>query len=411
MNYVFKMAVKNVLRNRRRTILTFSSVTFGIFLMVICRGIMQGINADSTRNLINYQTSHMKVFAKGYFKDMADLPLDKIIKNPVELESKLMSSNYIKSTTDRVQFPVTLNNGINDLSCMGVGIDVKKDAMVFDTYKAVVDGQYLEENDSGIIMGCNLAKDFKTKTGDWLVITGWTIDGAMNALDFKVKGIFKTGNPYLDNNAVFMSLQSADDFLGLKGSATEIDIKLKDGEQLAKAKKSIYTLVNASQDGYEVFTWKKLAEDIIQFITLKTMGGDIMGLFILIIASVGIINTMLMSVFERVKEIGMMMAMGMKADKIRKMFLMEGFVIGLFGSTTGSIMGYLLVLALHKGIDFSSFGDLMAQSFAVSPVIYPAISPGTVAGYFIFGIVICTIASLYPSYKASKFEPVEALRK
>ncbi len=411
MNYIFKLSVRNVLKNKRRTILTFISVTLGLFLMIFSKALMEGVAEESTRNLINYETSHMKLFARGYFKDIESLPTNKLIENPLALEKKIMENKHVAGTTHRAQFAISMSDSINELPCIGLGIDIKKEADVFTTGEIAIDGKHLVENDDGVIIGKRLADDFSVKTGDWITITAWTTEDSINALDFEIKGIFKSNSPMLDGNVVIMPLKTADELIVLNGGVTEIDIKLKNGKKIEKAKQSLLSTINASGEIYEIIPWQKLAEDILQFITVKKYGGDMMGLIILIIAGVGIINTILMSVFERIKEIGMMMAMGMKPKEIRKLFMMEGFVIGLFGSIAGCVIGVLLTLAFSGGMDFSYAGDMMGEAFGVESIIYPSLTAGMVLAYFLLGIVLCTLASIYPSIKASKFEPVEALRK
>lgn len=415
MYYLLKMAVRNIFRNWRRTTITFSSIAVGLLAMVVVEAMLQGIIVNAKRNIIDYQTSHLKVFAGGYFSDIENIPLDKTIADPQRVLSELRGNQFLKAATSRVQFSASISNGIDQLPCMGVGIDPENENSVFCTAPSIVEGNYLENGDDGILLGTGLARDFNIKTGDWITLSAWTAGGSINAFDFQVKGLIKTHNPLINSSVVFMPLKTAQDFVGLGKSVTEIDIKLKNLNDLKKAGNELSALAEIKNNNYEVITWEKLAQEVLQVIMVESAADRVFALIIFMIAAIGITNTMLMSVYERSKEIGMLMAMGMRTREIKKMFIIEGAALGSMGSFVGCFSGFIISFIISKnGIDLSGFGKSMEdayQAFVIEPVLYTNISLSQVMVIFLFGIIICALASLYPASRATKFEPVEALRK
>jgi ABC-type lipoprotein release transport system permease subunit len=260
-----------------------------------------------------------------------------------------------------------------------------------------------------MLIGADLAKDFGVGVGDTLTVLTRTKYSTYQALDLRIKGILLSNNYAIDMNAIVIPLGLAQRALDLGSGVTEVDVRLKDERKINEFKQR-YT---GKFPGTEVWTWKEVAEDVLAHSQSHAAGKYIIFIAVTLIALVGITNTVMIAVFERTREIGMMAAMGMKRRAIVTLFVLEGAMIGFLGSFIGCLVGISLVVVwtTRYGFDlsfaFKSFGNV---GFRAGKFL-GAWNPEIFLGAFIFGIVVSALASIYPALVASKLEPTEALRK
>ncbi len=407
---MIKLAYRNVMRNRRRSIITFIAIACGLGAMVIGQGVLIGIGEQSERNLMDNETAHIKVFAPGYLDNKESEPLDYSIEDPDRIVSELRKLPLVEGASERVAFPIMLNDGVNDLPCLAVGIDPESDANVFKISGAITDGNYLSGGDDGMLIGSGLAKIFEVGVGDYLTIITRTLYDAIEARDLRIEGIVDTGNPNIDRNTVYVPIGLARDSLEMDRKATEIAIRIKNLRHISQAEKGIKGVLSENGIKADVSTWDKLAEDFLKLHRMKKSGQGIIMAIIVVITAVGIANTMLMASFERTREIGALMALGMKPRRVLLLFLLEGAIIGGIGSLVGCLIGGAVTYYWEVyGIDLSSYGD-MDLGYPVKGVFYAALTFSSLVYTFIFGVFVSIIASLYPARRASRLEPTEALR-
>ncbi len=407
---LIKLAFRNIFRNFRRTFFTFIAIAVGLALMLLADSMLQGIDSQSFAKIINYETGHVKIFSLGYQKEKDDLPLDKLIAAPSGIISTLRSDAAVAGVTSRVNFRIMLSDRIDEIPAIGIAINPADDASVFELKQAVAQGQFLVGSEEAMLIGSKLAKDFNVGVGDYLTVLARTKYDTYQALDLRIKGILQTDDPQIDWYSVVIPLDVGQSSLDLKQGVTEIDIKLKNINDADVFKNKISKEI----PGMEIATWKDLSEDVLAISKAKYTGTFTLFFAIVLISLIGISNTILMAAFERVKEIGMMGAMGMKRGDIVKLFVLEGTMIGLFGSIFGCLLGALLVggWMVPYGIDFSAF---MRQ---MGPIGYRTTGRFTGEWHlimfpiaFVFGIVVSALTSIYPALVASRMEPSEALRK
>ena len=407
---LIKLAFRNIFRNFRRTFFTFIAIAVGLALMLLADSMLQGIDSQSFAKIINYETGHVKIFSLGYQKEKDDLPLDKLIAAPSGIISTLRSDAAVAGVTSRVNFRIMLSDRIDEIPAIGIAINPADDASVFELKQAVAQGQFLVGSEEAMLIGSKLAKDFNVGVGDYLTVLARTKYDTYQALDLRIKGILQTDDPQIDWYSVVIPLDVGQSSLDLKQGVTEIDIKLKNINDADVFKNKISKEI----PGLEIATWKDLSEDVLAISKAKYTGTFTLFFAIVLISLIGISNTILMAAFERVKEIGMMGAMGMKRGDIVKLFVLEGTMIGLFGSIFGCLLGALLVggWMVPYGIDFSAF---MRQ---MGPIGYRTTGRFTGEWHlimfpiaFVFGIVVSALTSIYPALVASRMEPSEALRK
>ncbi len=417
MKMLFKLAFRNVFRYKRRTIITFSSISFGLGLMIAGFSLYKGIDKQSFDNIINSQTAHLNIFARGYFEKKDDIPLEVTIDQPQEIKSILKNIKEIQALETRILFAASLIKGLDELPCLGVAVETEIDPLVFNIKDSLKEGNFLEASDQKIIIGSSLAKDLSLKVGDMCVLRMFisTEDYVWNALDIEIKGIFETENPVVNRQTIFIPLPLAQESLNLGTKSTEIVVRLKDKNQLSQVKTSIQSSLASLKDDYEVKSFEEMASDFVEVTKMKTRGQSIILLVMLLIATLGIVNTMLMAVMERTREIGMLAAMGMRKLEVMLLFIFEGAIIGFFGSLTGCIIGGLGGWYLEvKGYDMSFLGeeftDLVASMYPIKGAFYGDLTIGILLFTLIFGIAVSILASLYPAYKSVKLDPIKALR-
>lgn len=407
---LFKLAFRNIFRNFRRTFFTFIAIAIGLALMLLADSMLQGIDTQSFAKIINYETGHVKIFSLGYQEDKDNLPLDKLILSPDGIVDSLRRDTAVAGVTSRVNFRIMLSDRIDQIPAIGIAVNPADDESVFELKKGVAQGSFLVSSEEAMLIGEKLARDFGVGVGDYLTVLARTKFDTYQALDLRIKGILQTEDPQIDWYSVVIPLDVGQSSLDLKQGVTEIDIKLKDINAADSFKRKLAKEV----PGMEVATWKEMAEDVLAISKAKYSGTFTIFFAIVLISLIGISNTILMAAFERVNEIGMMGAMGMKRGEIVKLFVLEGTMIGLLGSIVGCLLGALLIgcWMVPYGIDFSAFMREMG------PIGYR--TTGKFVGTwhlimfpvaFVFGLIVSALTSLYPAFIASRIEPSEALRK
>lgn len=401
------IAWRNVFRHTRRTIITAAAISVGLSSMIFMNTMMNGADKMASRNIINFETSHLEVFAREYYREEGVFPLDTIIENPRFVTNKIEGISGIKGITPRVKFQASVSNGIDELPVLGMGIDIDNDRRILEIANSVVAGRYLQ-NSGDVLIGKDLASDMDLEVGSYLTIITKDRNGTYNAYDLAVSGIINTGHPLFDRNMAILPIAQTQELLTLGEGVTELCIRANDENNLASLKKEISDAIG---NEYEVLTWKEMNAAIFEISGMKRAGQFMIGLVVVIIAAVGIINTMLMAVMERIPEIGTLKAMGFKNSGIVRMFIYEGGIIGAFGSVLGCLMGLLISIYLvHVGLDFSSVFENIDIVYPMKFIIKGEIDYVNLLYVFLFGILVSVIVTLLPVRKATKLEPVDALR-
>ena len=404
---LLNLAWRNVFRHTRRTIITAVAISIGLSAMIFMDTMMNGVDKMAQKNIVEYETGDLEVFAKGYYREEGFFPIDTIIENPESLIKELKTINGIKEIVPRIKFQSRISNGVDELPILAIGIDLKNESRIFKTTSAVVKGNFLKNPDD-IVIGEYLARDINLAIGSLVTVITRDRYGAYDARDFTVVGILSTGHPLFDQNAVLISIEKAQELLAVPGCVTELSIKSNDDNNLKPLKEKISQRIG---NEYEVYTWKELYASIFEVSGFKRTFQFLLALVVVIIAAVGIVNTMLMAVMERVPEIGTLKAMGFSNFNILKMFLYEGGIIGIFGSLIGSLIGILVSLYLtYYGIDFSSKFQNINIVYPIKFIIKGEIDYSTILMVFIFGVIVSVLVTLLPVRRATKLEPSEALR-
>jgi len=405
-----KLAVRNLARNFRRTLLTFLAIAIGLMFLLVLDSLLAGIDLESFQKIINFETGHIKIYARGYDWRKENFLLDKLLTRPAEVKEKLKPEPEVLGVAERINFRIMLSDGVDQLPAVGLAINPTEDESVFLLKNSVSSGEFLASaTEEAMLIGEGLAKDFGVGLGDYLTILTRTRYETYQALDLKIKGILKTEDPKIDWSAVVIPLGLGQKALDLGQAVTEIDIKIKDPSRLEEFRDKLAKELT----GVEIVTWKDLAEDVVAIGEAKRGVSTLLFGSIVLIALIGITNTILLAAFERAREIGTMMAMGMKRREILLLFVLEGAIIGVLGSATGCLLGALanlplVIFGINWGVLMRDLGDI---GYRIAGVSYGVWRPGMFLLVFVFGVVVSALVSIYPAWVASRLPPNEALRR
>lgn len=352
-----KISIRNVLRNKRRVLITIASMVFGFTLYIFFESLFSGMDKMLLESLIKYSDGSIVIYTKEYDKNKKSFPLDKSISNPQQV-IRLINNFLPKielSATYRTQFLAELVAFGNSKYVTVQAVEPILDTGVFELKNSIKKGEYFTQNNKyEALIGKKLAEELNLNVRDIFTIITRTKNDIYNAIDFIVVGLLDTPLAMLNESSVIIKYETAEELLNLENTATSIHIKVhwKSKENIFQYSKRIEKLSQKIStilgDNYKVYPFTELYKDFIILMQQKKISSSIITFILLLIAAVGIANTILMSVYERIKEIGVLMAMGFKPKQIRKLFLLEGLIIGFVGSILGMFFGALANLWLTK---------------------------------------------------------------
>jgi len=402
MNQLLKMAIRDLGRNKRRSILSALAVSIATTLLIFMASVVRGEFRGALQNGIRLQTGHLQVRSVSYDENKVSLAWEDLVDNPAQVIDQLKSLPQVVDATPRLIASGIISLGDNSRGVQVLGIDPAAEAnQIFR--QGVIAGDFLTSDDrEGILIGKPLAERFKLNTGDRVNLLINTSNGDVDEQSFTVRGIYTTNVFPYDENTVFMPLAKAQTFAAAENHASFIFVLLNDQEQTEPVAAALTSSV------YEVVTWQDLNELSMQFEQFAGAYMVILYLIILGITATVVTNTLVMAVYERTREIGVLAAIGMKGGRIMSAFLTEAALLATGGVIGGLILGGLitayvgstgLVIPATQGVTGILIGDK----------IYPYLVTQDVLSLTITAYVITLIASLYPATLAARMEPVEAL--
>ncbi len=403
MSYILKLAVKNVTRAKRRTILTFLMVSFGVSIYVLMAGLLEGFDRNTFRNTIEFETGHFKIREEGFNEDRP-YDVDNIISETGEVRSVLQNNPDVTGYSGRLQFIGEVDNGIDSTPILTIGVDPEQDRTVFALDRYIYEGGFEE---GGVILGKDLAEDLKLQIGDVTYITFRNEQGMMTSLQLYLSGLINTPYAQINRATAFILLKEAQSGMSVDG-VTDFSVTLDVDPQNRERLSDMMEEIDRGLQGYTLVRWDQQVEDLRSLTRMKKKVSSIFLLFILVIGGVGIINTMLISVLEKRREIGTLKALGMEDSQVRNLFIFEGLVIGLLGSLFGLLLGGLLnvYFAVH-GIDYSGMVGSEYSFMGVMKSTWPLIA---YVQAFLLAVMASVLASYYPARKVMDMQPVECLR-
>lgn len=409
-----RLALRNIFRNKRRTAFTFMVIISGMIGIIVFGGFMEFTFWGLREMTIRTQLGHIQIYKKGYLeKGVAD-PSKYLIANPKAVEKVIAKIPNVKMVTQRLTFSGLISTGEKTLACRGIGIAVEREEEMSD-FETIIDGGQLEpEMSDGAVIGNELMKALGAKIDDYLTILTTTNDGMINAVDVKVVGVAQTGSHEFDSVFVKVPIKLAQNLLNTQ-SVEKIIILLNDTKNLPQVipllkdslRQNRFESETGSGQALEFKLWSELADVYHKVVTHYHTIFGVIKVIISAIVLFSIANTMNMSIFERIREIGTLRAIGTTQLGIIKLFITEGVLIGIIGGLLGVFAGILTAYIINiAGGIYIPPPPLMNRGYVALILIVPKI----VIYAFLMIVSVSFLSSIYPAYHASRLKIVEALR-
>lgn len=401
---MWKLALRNVLRQKIRSSMTLLAIITGVVGLILSGGFVNDIYSQLGEVLIHSQSGHMQVARSGYFEKGARSPYRYLIDDPKSLLDEITEIPGVSNVMGRLYFSGLMNNGRSDMPIVGEGVSPELESK-FGTGMVISAGRQLRDKDEhGMMIGKGLALALKLKPGDWANLVTNTPGGAMNTLEFQVVGVFQTFSKDFDARAVRIPLAAAQDLLATAGVNTVV-VALAKTEETDKVAARIRQKIAGR--GLELKTWTELNDFYAKAVSMYEVQYGVLRFIILLMVLLSVVNTVNMSVFERVGEFGTMMALGSRRIRVFHLIVLENTIIAVVGSILGVVLGVVLALII------SAIGIPMPPppNADLPYVAHIRIVGSIVMGAFVVGLVATIAASVMPALRVYRTPVVDALRE
>lgn len=403
---LFLVAWRNIWRNKTRSLLVMTSVALGLWAGAFIFAYVFGMIDQRLNDAIGNEISHLQLHHPQFQQDQDP---DFFVPNGPDWVNQLQENKQVQAVTGRVLAYGMVASANSSTGGKLVGLIPEDEQAVTGLRDKIVEGDYLGNDDRNkILIGEQLAEKLKVKLRSKLVLTFQDTSGTIVAGAFRVVGIYKTTNTTFDETNIFTRAQDVRQLLGLQDQYHEIAVLLRDPNMVDAFVQSL----QAKSPGVLVESWKTLAPELGFMIESLDQYMVIFIVIILLALSFGIVNTMLMAVLERVREIGMLMAIGMNRARLFGMITLETLFLVLIASPLGLLLAYLTIQWLGRyGLDLSGIYQEGYAAYGFQPIIYPHLAPVYYGRMLLMVAIAAILASIYPSITAIRLNPVTAIRK
>jgi ABC-type lipoprotein release transport system permease subunit len=402
---IFTLAWRNLWRNHRRTVIMLAAVTLGVWAMIfmtaLMRGMVDDMIADGIRNLPGQAQIHHPKYKDDPSINNSMAPPDK------ELLAAL-SNPGIEAWTQRVSVPAVISSERESRGVTLIGIDPDQDSKLGFDIDSIIDGRYLDgSDDNGIILGAKMVDRLETRLGKRIVIMSQDPENNLADRGFRIVGIYKAKLASLEEMYVYAGIDTVQQFLKMGNSISEIAVT---GEDYRDISHWYPQLEQSTAEDRQALPWYEV--DSYLGSMLAMMDGFVLVWIVVIFLamSFGLVNTLIMAVFERVREIGLMLALGMRPGMILYQILIESFLLLSIGLMLGNIAAYVTILPLQDGIDISIVAEGM-EMMGTGSMLYPALKLSDVILANIVVIILGLLTSILPAWHASRYDPIVAINK
>jgi ABC-type lipoprotein release transport system permease subunit len=399
---ILTMAFRDLGRNRRRSFFSALAVAAGLALLILMASVINGEMGGAIETAIRLQTGHIQVRAVTYDENKSSLKWQDLVENPNQIASQIAALPPVLAATPRLFASGFLATGNES---MGVGIyGIDPASAVNDPYRqGLLSGSFLTPDDSsGILLGQPAAVKLHLSAGDQVSLSVNTANGNVDEQTFTVRGVYSTGTYGFDNATIFLPLAKAQAITQTQNHASVIFVLLKD----ASTTDSVIAALKGAN--LKILTWQDLNPLVIEWDAMAQSYISLFYLIILAISASVIINTLIMSVYERTREIGILTAIGMRGARIMGLFLAESSFLAVGGVILGVIIGVLGVYLFN--INGFYVGNMGITGILISNTIHAKVQASDLINLSIATFIITLLAGLYPAIMASRLEPIAALR-
>ena len=408
MDHLF-LAWKNLWRNRRRTIITLAAIAFSIMLVQAAHNLSYGVYAGMVDSGVRAGSGHIAVYRQNYLESRDET----LHFTGPNLVTEIAAIAGVEEVLPRLYIPALAQSSRESRGVMVIGVDPQRERGINPFLKALTADSMVRATDSrDAVIGVRLLDELQIKPGQKFVVTAQHQDGTLHSELLRVRGVVKSGMKDIDGSLIMVGLERAGLLTGSSGSVHELSVILANSNDEETVLDQVSTLI-AAHPGIEAVNWERAMPNLANAIKLDYASQKFIFLIILLIVTIGVINTLLMSVMERMREFGVILALGSKPMTLRIMIMTEALMLGLLAATIGTLLGSLATWYLvDRGIDLAAFvpETLEFGGVVFDPIMRASWDPvwmGKIAGY-VTGLTL--LASLYPAIKAGRITPVEGMR-
>ena len=406
MKTIFKLAWRNIWRNKRRTLITVASIMFALFFAIIMRGFQKGSYAKMKENAITSYSGYIQIHKKGYWDD-------KNINNVFSLDEKtvkkLAFDSRVIDIIPRLESFTLASSGVSTKGVAIMGVSPEKEDKMTKIKSYLQKGKYINENDKAVLVAADLAKFLKVKVGDTLVLFSSGYHGQTAAGLYPVKGILKLPTPEMNKGTIYMPMKEAQTFFSTNNQLTALVFNLHEIDDVQDIKKTVSQMIDLNN--YEVMGWEIMNKELLQMIESDNAGGVIMIAILYMVIAFGIFGTVLMMTNERIREFSVMISVGMQKRKLALVVILELFFLTVLAVIAGIIISLpLMFYFVYNPIRFSGEALEAMKDFNFEPVMPISMEPEIFIMQAISISIISLIAMSYPAIKIMKLDVVNGLR-
>ena len=405
---IFKIAWRNIYRNKKRTLITVTSIFAALFLIILMRALQFGFYDNIIKTVVESYAGYVEVHAEGYWDNQS-------LDNSMEVDQKLIndisSVEGVENIVQRLQTFSLISMGEKTKGGVINGVDISDEQKITDWNKKMVSGSFdLGENE--IIVGKGIAEYFDIRENDTLILYGQGYRGMMAAGKYPVKGVIDLKNPDLNKLGIFMAIESARNYVSSEEISTHIII---DKEQYYDEEKIVKDLSQILSKDYEIMTWKKTLPEIEQTITADNAGGLIMAFILYIIVVFGMFGTVLMMTEERKYEFGVLISIGMSRIRLFRIILIETIILSMIGVLLAIILTYPIsyyfnLNPIDMAVLMGEGADQMMEDLGFSPLAPMSISWNIPLSHALVIFIFSLLISIYPAIKILNLNPVKSMK-
>ena len=407
---ITKLAWRNVWRNKRRTILTLLTILIGCQMIIVLNAFHRGSHDQMIEDAVSENTGHIQIHEKDYW-DMRTI--DYAFQPKEELIKALSEDSRIDGFSKRIIADCLVSHKDISSGAMIQGIDPDAEKNVSSLHNSILrGGRYITADDKlNILIGETLAKNIEAEVGNKITMISQGFDGSIAAERLKIIGLLKTGNPEYDQSLILMPITQAAQTFSMMGFIHSIAVRLKTSADTENVIEHVNKFIDLKT--YEVLGWEELIPELVQFIRMDDISGYIFSFILFMVVAFGVLNTIQMTVFERTRELGVILAIGTRPSHVVSMIIIESFIISVLGAIGGLILGIGISTYFHYfPYDFSDIAEEMSmwgmsQTNTKLPA-YVSLINVTLTG--VITLILALFFSVFPAYRASRLKPIDAIR-
>ncbi|PID69508.1 MAG: transporter [Flavobacteriales bacterium] len=407
---LFKLAWRNIWRNKRRTLITVASIFFAVLFSVFMNSFQKGAWVRMLDNIVNYYYGYAQIHQNGYWEDRT---IDDSMDYTHELHELPNKIEGLKDMVPRLETFTLLSSGQYTNALMLVGTDPEKENNLTALKEKITEGAYFSADDKSLLVADGVKDLLKIKLGDTLIVMTQGFRGVQAAGKYPVTGFVHFASPELNKSMVYLPLKEVQYLLGAENRLTSLALQLDSRDDLSQVVAQVTGVLDMEQ--YEVMDWKELLPDLVEAQKTDTAGNYIFLFVLYLIISFGVFGTILMMVKERMYEFGVLLAIGMSRAKLALTTWLEIIFMAMIGALLGILGALPLVFYFYKNpIDFSQFGEEMANTYkkwGFDPIFPTVIESQLFYSQALLVFLITTILAGYAIWKIIKLKPIKAMQE